>query len=196
MERNDRYRAHRERLQELRRRRAARRSAARRVVDGAQRRVRLDHRPLGLRQVDAAQHRCGPDAGDVGQRLRRQARGRRARPRSRGRVPESLAAAVAQRLSERALGRGQDLRRHHDERRAPRMDAAQSRARGHGAGAQQEAGRDLRRHEAARGHRARARDETQDTAARRAVRRARRVDARASAGSGHADPRRSSATRS
>ena len=37
-----------------------------RDVDGGQRRVRLDHRPLGLRQIDSAQHCCGGlDAGDV-----------------------------------------------------------------------------------------------------------------------------------
>ena len=46
----------------------------------------------------------------------------------------------------------------------------------------QAAARDLRRHEAARGHRARAGDGAQGAADGRAVRRARRADARASAG--------------
>ena len=79
--------------------------------------------------------------------------------------------------------------------RAPRLDHAQSRARADGARQGQAAGGNLRRHEAARRHRPRAGDGAEGAAARRAVRRARCADARASAGLGDGDPRRSSATR-
>ena len=80
--------------------------------------------------------------------------------------------------------------------RAERHDwiDAQSRSRADGARQGQAAGGNLRRHEAARRHRARARDGAEGAAARRAVRRARRAHARAPAGLGDGDPRRSSAT--
>ena len=65
----------------------------------APRRVRLPHRPFGLRQVDGAQHRRRPAQGHLGRCDPRRPRGERARPGPRGGVPEPLAAAVAHRAT-------------------------------------------------------------------------------------------------
>ena len=159
-------------------------------------RVRLDHRPLRLRQVHAAQHRRRPHSGDARRGAAREPGGQRAGPRPRRGVPEPLAAAVAHRLRERAARGRQGVlagKRSRAERDA--VDHAQSRTGPDGARQGQAAGGDLRRHEAARRHRPRARHGAQGAAARRAVRRARCADPRAPAGRGDGDPRTSSATR-
>ena len=158
-------------------------------------RVRLDHRPLRLRQVDAAQPRRRPDAG-----------------RRTGAVlledqevnePGPDRAVVFQNHSllpwltvydNVAPRRRQGVRARQDARRAPRLDDAQSRARADGARQGQAPVGDLRRHEAARRHRPRARHGAQGAAAGRAVRRARRADPRAPAGHGDGRSTRSSAT--
>ena len=97
-------------------------------------RVRLDHRPLGLRQVHAAQHRRRPHAGRrSGGVMLENREVNEPGPRPRRRVPEPLAAAVAHRLRQRQARGRQGVRRDQVARRAPRLDDAQSRSRADGA---------------------------------------------------------------
>ena len=148
-----------------------------------QRRIRLDHRPFGLRQVHAAQHRGGPAAAHHRRRAAREPRGERARARTARscsrttRCCRGSRSTTTSRLAVNKVFGG-------TKSRAERHDwvDAQSRSRADGARQGQAAGGDLRRHEAARRPRARARDGAEGAAARRAVRRARRADARAPAG--------------
>ena len=63
------------------------------------RRIRLDHRPFGLRQVDPAQRRRRPAAASLGGVLLEGREVERARPRPRGGVPEPLPAALADRAT-------------------------------------------------------------------------------------------------
>ena len=142
----------------FRRGQMATRSAARHQPHHREGRIRLASSAIPA----AASRRCSTSSAGLlqattGGVMLEDTRGRRARSRPRRRVPEPLAAAVADRLRQRRA-RGRQGVRQHARRKAERHDwvDAQSRSRADGARQGQAPARDLRRHEAARRHRPRA----------------------------------------
>src|SRR5882762_6906940 len=161
--------------------------AARRRSRGRRARVRLPARAVGLRQVDAAEHRRRLPASFRRRGASGRAAGHRARRRPRRGVPGVRALSVAHGGRQRPVrpqaegGAGGG---------APRGGGALPRAGGPRLARREVSGPALGRDEAARGHRARARQQSRDHPDGRAVRRPRRADTRGAAGRARPHPAR------
>ena len=153
-------------------------------------RVRLHHRPLGLRQDDHPQRHRRPRAADVRRAWSWTAARSAAPSLDRGVVFQSHALmpwmSVMKNIAFAVKSRWPDWSGEKIALALPDLH----RPRGPHRRRAQEALRTLRRHEAARRHRPRLRHPAEDAAARRAVRRARRADARHDPGRAAQDRRR------
>ncbi len=148
------------------------------------RRIRLHHRPLGLRQDHHPQRAGRAGHGDLRQCVHGRPRSLRPEPGAWRGVPEPCADALADGAQEHRLRRQVALARvvsDRDQRPCGKVCRHGGSERRH----RQETLAALRRHEAARGHCPGVCDPAQDAAARRALRRARCADARHHPGRTH-----------